>query len=272
MNSDNKKSISKKIADMYLDSNIHKVLEMLEVDDKKNFEEKKQEVMEYLKMQEDTLLAERVQKATISDAAGRGCKEKFWQEGNTLFKDEQIVLRNVCEVDRKMFIELERETSIRKSLLEEETYRNMLWQEHIQDKALMVTIEANGEYAGYCGVNDLSCEQWEIAIELRKKWRNKGIGYIAMSNFLSVIKSRLQINNFRVKIDPNNYVSQRLFEKLGAVPYDIAEFLLHKEDDILRCEEENLEAIDDNLIKIAEKFNVEPRKLLSHVLEYKLEW
>lgn len=37
-------------------------------------------------------------------------------------------------------------------------------------------------------------------------------------------------------------------------------------------EEENLTKIDDQLITVARKFNVEPRQLLSHVLEYKLHW
>lgn len=51
------------------------------------------------------------------------------------------------------------------------------------------------------------------------------------------------VKKFRVKIDADNYASQRLFEKLGAIPYGIAE-----------------------------QFGVEPRKLLSHVLEYELNW
>ena len=63
-----------------------------------------------------------------------------------------------------------------------------------------------------------------------------------------------------------------MFEKLGAVPHGIAEYILHEEKDIARCEEENLEEIDDNLVQVAAKFGVEPRKLLSHVLEYELKW
>lgn len=86
------------------------------------------------------------------------------------------------------------------------------------------------------------------------------------------MKSRLQKNKFRIKIEDDNYASQALFEKLGAVPYGIAEHMLHKEEDIHRCEEENLHEIDDKLINIAKKFDVEPRKLLSHVLEYSLKW
>ena len=37
-------------------------------------------------------------------------------------------------------------------------------------------------------------------------------------------------------------------------------------------ENENLQLIDNALISVAEKLSVEPRTLLSHVLEYKLMW
>lgn len=44
-----------------------------------------------------------------------------------------------------MFLELQRETSMMRSMLKEEGYRLMLWDEHIQDKALMATIEVDDE-------------------------------------------------------------------------------------------------------------------------------
>ena len=71
---------------------------------------------------------------------------------------------------------------------------------------------------------------------------------------------------------PDNYASQALFEKLGAEPNGISEFWIHDEESIRKCEEENLHLIDEKLCKVAKKFEVEPRKLLSHVLEYKLRW
>lgn len=109
-------------------------------------------------------------------------------------------------------------------------------------------------------------------IELLKCWKKQGIGYKAIKAMLTELKERLNINEFRIKVEPDNYASQRLFEKLGAVPYGIVEFMLHKEKDIIRCEEENMDAIDAKLVTVAEKFGVEPRKLLSHVLEYELKW
>ena len=86
------------------------------------------------------------------------------------------------------------------------------------------------------------------------------------------MKSRVQKREFRVKIDSDNYASQGLFEKLGAVPYGIAEFMLHKEEDIRKCRRWDVFLLDDKLMEVAEKSGVEPRKLLSHVLEYRLEW
>lgn len=255
-----------------MEDTVQKVLDILEKDDNRSFEEKKQEAIEYLKTQEDSLLAERILKAAINDETGKNIKEKFWNSGDVEKSDAHVYIREVKEIDRDQFIELKKETCIMKSMLKEESYRKMMWNEHIQDKSMMFTIEVDGEYTGYCGINNLSCEDWEISIELLKKFRNKGIGYTAISIMLSEIKSRLSINKFIIRISPDNYASQRLFEKLGAVPYGIAEYLLHDEDDILLCEEENIDAIDESLMQVAKKFGVEPRQLLSHVLEYKLRW
>lgn len=257
---------------IYMENTIQKVADILESNDGRTFEEKKQEVINYLKGQEDTLLAEHLLKTAINEERAERWKEKFWESGDTLPGTEYMVLRKVCETDKVGFINLQKETSVLRSMLKEEVYCNMLWNEHTQKKSLMITIEVNGEYAGYCGINNLAQEHLEIAIELLKKWRHKGIGYIAISTLLSEIKSRMHINEFRVKIEPTNYASQRLFEKLGAVPYEIVEFMWHGETDILNCEKETVKSIDDKLIKVASKFNVDSRKLLNCVLEYKLDW
>ena len=42
-------------------------------------------------------------------------------------------------------------------------------------------------------------------------------------------------------------------------------------EDQARFEEENLHLIDDNIQDLADRLGVEPRKLLSHVLDYRLE-
>lgn len=61
--------------------------------------------------------------------------------------------------NKESFLELQKENAIIKSILQEETYCDMLWDEHIEDKALMFSIEAGGEYAGYCGIKNTTSER-----------------------------------------------------------------------------------------------------------------
>ncbi len=92
---------------------------------------------------------------------------------------------------------------------------------------------------------------------------------LKMSSKIAMEETIQQVMDF---FDADNYASQHLFEKLGATPCGVAEFILHREEDIARYEEENIDTIDERLIETAQKFGVEPRVLLSHVLEYELKW
>ena len=255
-----------------IEDSIHKVMNIIEKEDGRTFEEKKKEAINFLKDKENTLLAERLIDIATNDEMGKKIYKKFWAMGECIITENEIILRKVQDSDKDIFIELQKENNIVKSMMKEEAYRNMLWNEHIEYKALMFSIVVDNEYVGYCGIKNTTHEQWEIAIEILNKWKHKGIGYRAISVMLDEIKNRLNVSEFRVRIDAENYPSQRLFEKLGAEPNGISEFLLHEEADIRRCEEENIHLLDERIQKLAKQFNVEPRKLLSHVLEYKLTW
>lgn len=255
-----------------IEDSIHKVMDIIEKEDGRTFEEKKKEAINFLKDKENTLLAERLIDIATNDEMGKKIYKKFWAMGECIITENEIILRKVQDSDKHIFIELQKENNIVKSMMKEEAYRNMLWNEHIEYKALMFSVIVDNEYAGYCGIKNTTHEQWEIAIEILNKWKHKGIGYRAISVMLDEIKNRLNVSEFRVRIDAENYPSQRLFEKLGAEPNGISEFLLHEEADIRRCEEENIHLLDERIQELAKQFNVEPRKLLSHVLEYKLTW
>lgn len=255
-----------------IEDSIHKVMNIIEKEDGRTFEEKKKEAINFLKDKENTLLAERLIDIATNDEMGKKIYKKFWAMGECIITENEIILRKVQDSDKDIFIELQKENNIVKSMMKEEAYRNMLWNEHIEYKALMFSIVVDNEYVGYCGIKNTTHEQWEIAIEILNKWKHKGIGYRAISVMLDEIKNRLNVSEFRVRIDAENYPSQRLFEKLGAEPNGISEFLLHEEADIRRCEEENIHLLDERIQELAKQFNVEPRKLLSHVLEYKLTW
>ncbi len=265
-----KDSVAKKSMRISMEDSVQKVLDILEKEDGRTFEGKKAEAIQYLQTQTDTTLAETLLGIATEDEIGTRMKLKFWKQGDTIRVTDDIVLRDVKESDKPSFYELQYQYFIMKSMLKDESCRELLWKEHISCKSLMCSIENNGVYVGYCGIKNLGREKWEIAIEILKEWTHQGIGYAAVRALMNEIKKRVGVTEFRVQIDPENYASQKLFEKLGAVPNGIAEFMLHRKQDIERYENENLDLINDSLVKVAEKFGVEPRRLLSHVLEYRL--
>ncbi len=88
--------------------------------------------------------------------------------------------------------------------------------------------------------------------------------------YLEAVASISDHHEFASRVDTDNIASQTLMEKLGFKPYGLSEFLLHREEDQLAAEEEYKDRLDDRYMELAKKFNVEPRKLLSHVLEYRI--
>lgn len=255
-----------------LNSTLQEVLDLLEANDGKTFEEKKDAAIQILKNAEDDPLADTLVGMALDEKNAANIKSMFWASGVIQSSNTNIVLRQVSSDDRKHFLDIQREYSVMKAMLKEEVYCDMVWKEHTEDKALMCAIVRDGAYIGYCGVNNITLETWEIAIELKPEWTKQGIGAIAISAMLDQFKARLGKTEFRVRIDPSNYASQRMFEKLGAVPKGIAELWIHDQKMLEQCEEDNLHYIDNKIIAVAEKFAVEPRKLLSHVLEYTLTW
>lgn len=255
-----------------LDATIQEVLDILEADDGSSFEDKKAAAVAILSKEREPIVADALVDIAIADTMGLKYKTAFWHDGPIKSPDKRIVLRNVEEVDRDGFFALQQEYCLMKEMLKEEAYRTLVWNDHTSDKTITVSIIRDGQYIGYCGIKNTGQSPWEIAIELLPNWTQHGIGRIAIAAMLDAIVARLGISEFRVRIDPGNEASQKLFERLGAVPNGISEFLVHDQTILEKCEEDNQHFIDDRTIALAKKFEVEPRKLLSHILEYSLRW
>lgn len=267
----NKESVAELAVKSSMESTIQEVLDILEADDGKSFEEKKAAMIKHLSSKE-TELSEILVDRAIMEKNGLQIKTEFWRSGIVTSPDPNMVLRDVEDADRDGFLSIQLEYSPMKSMLSEEVYRDMIWREHCEDRAMNMSIVKEGTYIGYCGIKNTAQKPWEIAIEIRRDWTKNGVGPVAISAMLDAIKTRLGITEFRVRIDPGNSASQKMFERLGAVPNGISEYIVHDPSIIEKCEENNLHLIDDAVIELAEKFGVEPRKLLSHILEYTLTW
>lgn len=265
--------VAENAAKYALDSIRKNVLDILDADDGRSFEEKKRVILAYLKEAEDASLGKAPPACAVSDPDGCSIKRAFWSFGETIQVNRDTILRPVDAADRAGFLRLKKEYSvIASSLAENETCCELLWKEHNEDKTLSLSIVRGGTYVGYCGIKDLRQKPWEIAIELLPEWTRRGIGRTALTAMLDTIRERTGEAVFRVRIEPTNTASQKLFERLGAIPNGISPLWLHDPQELDRCEEENLRQIDDTLMTVAKKFGVEPRRLLSHVLEYRLPW
>lgn len=262
------KDIKKNIVNMVLQD----ALDILDADDGRSFEEKRDAVIELLTQKDNTEASPLPVERAIADKDGSEIKTSFWKFGNIIPAGETIFLRPVEPNDRTSFLSIQSTNPLPQAVEEKESFLDLVWSEHNEDKSLMLSIVKDGDYVGYCGIKNTAQPVWEIAIELLPAWRKHGIGFIALSAMLSEMKSRLGVTHYIVRIEPVNLASQKLFEKLGATPHGIVDIWFHEQSTIEKCEEAGLHLIDDGMIAVAQKFNVEPQKLLSHVLEYELLW
>lgn len=117
---------------------------------------------------------------------------------------------------------------------------------------------------------DKKLEELKQAIELLAEHCNKGYGFRAVSTFLPAVSKLTGKNQYQALVEVDNLPSQRLMENLGARLIDIYDYAFHgDEEKAAAFEESHLDRITDRIIELANQIGVEPRKLLSHVLDYR---
>lgn len=189
-----------------------------------------------------------------------------------LCENPDIILRKAIDGDREPYYQLKKEYAYMKSAFTKSEFKDELWQEYLSEESLYYTIAKKEDsiFIGYCGIKNLNRKIWEIAIEIKSDYCHRGYGYNALKMFLETVAKISKRCEFASRVDVDNIASQNLMEKIGFQAYGLSEFLLHREEDKLMAEEEFKDKLDDRYMILAKKFNVEPRKLLSHVLEYRI--
>lgn len=195
------------------------------------------------------------------------------KNGKFLAENDRVGLRAVSDEDYENYIEVSYECAIMRSAFKEDAFKKDLWESFLSDTAANFSIfdKATGEYVGYCGIKNINVENWELVIELLKKYRHRGYGYHALVVMLNALTELTGKTTYRSRVDSDNYASQNLMKKLGAKPNGISEMFIHGED-LRKFQEENKDLIDDKLRKLAKEFHVAPIDLIGHVLEFCIEW
>ena len=198
--------------------------------------------------------------------------------GSMVAQDDVAVLTRIVDSDYQDYEILEIENPLYKIFIGKIDFSEImknLWKDLLSERSFVCTVRkaSNNEFCGYCEINNVRAEEPELGIRLLKKVHNQGIGFHSLM-LLMTEYSRLSGKKYFIsKVDPENYASQRLMEKLGGKPDGICDndFLIHTEEVRMILEKNYAHLIDDKLIDLAEKFNVKPEKLLSHVLRYRIE-
>ncbi len=191
--------------------------------------------------------------------------------------DDVIVLVPVDERYWNDFFKVRSENQIINGFYEDRKNQEREWQSMIQEDDYIycfVLKKENHKFIGYCALSGIKQGINEISIEILKTYTHQGYGKRIIRLFVSTLKERVFLDKFIAVIAPENSISQRLFETLGAVPSGIrlSVWLRDLNGELaLKFEENHKDMITEQMIALAKKFSVEPRKLLSHNLVYTLK-
>lgn len=134
----------------------------------------------------------------------------------------------------------------------------------------VIEVEDDSQKIGYIAVKDTSKELWEIAIELDKAHCGQGCGSKAITLFLKRLNEITTKNQFQFLVEVDNIPCQRCMRKAGAELTGLHNFAFDSEEDAEQFEAAHLDLITEHMRTLAAKLGVEPRKLLSHVLDYRI--
>lgn len=149
---------------------------------------------------------------------------------------------------------------------------DILWERTQKDHALYAAIERESDrtFLGYIALKDTRKLIWELAIELDKEYCGQGYGSRAIALFLRWVEEQTLRSEYMALVEVDNLACQACMERVGAELFGIRNLLFDTPEEAEQFENEHMDMITDQLITLAARLGVEPRKLLSHVLEYRL--
>lgn len=203
--------------------------------------------------------------------------QAVWDFGNerlleVFAEDDTIYLRHMRESEKDHYMQVKWENSELPDLYEEEDSVQRIWEDMKAEKSFCCSIirKSDNAFIGYVSIKDTSSNLWEIAIELLKSHCHKGYGSLALKLFLPAVSQITGKTQFQALVETDNEPSQRLMERCNAGLIDIYDYTFHGDEEAaFEFEEKNMGEITDRMVCLADKLGVEPRKMLSHVLDYR---
>ena len=252
---------------------LKEILRLLEEMEQQNGEEKKiyhSQIMEMLDAKTKEL-EKKLEKLTT------GSNGKVWDFGkeremDIFVEDDVILLRNCRDSEKEKYIQVKKENTDNPEYYDNESAVDSTWKMFEDEKSFCCSIirKRDNEFIGYISIKDTKSNLWEIATELLQEYCHKGYGSIAIALFLPAISKITGKTQFQALVETDNIPSQLLMEKLGARLIDIYDYTFQGDEEAATAfEEKYMSEITERMVLLAGQIGVEPRKMLSHVLDYR---
>ena len=197
--------------------------------------------------------------------------EPLPKAGELLIEGENLCLLGISESDYRGYMEVEYDASFFKDAFRDESFLRKLWEGFFQpNRAYYSIFNLNSVFLGYCGILNLQAKPWELAIALKLQYQGHGIGPESLLLLMKALKRRTGERVFRGRVDADNEASISMMRKIGGKAHGISEVFLHGEE-LKAYEKKKDYLVDDRLRELAKEFQVEPRELLGHALEFWVE-
>lgn len=250
------------------DQNVNEILAMLEDLKGEDFQIGKQRILARL---EEMIADIERQKAELTES-GSGWDFSREKSQSIFAEDNVLQLRPFSKGDERFYYLIRDQYKIFERKLPEEELIAVYQEEAQRDSAFFCAVVRSGDSTklGYIALKNTSKDLWEVAVELDQAYCRCGYGSRAILLFLQKVREITGKSEFQFLVEVDNLPCQSCMKKIKAKLVGICDLAFDTEEESKRFEEKNLSLITEHMQMLAEELDVAPRKLLSHVLDYRL--
>lgn len=83
---------------------------------------------------------------------------------------------------------------------------------------VMVALNSDGDFAGCCGIHNITKESVELGLWLKKSSQGKGLGTEIIKALIEFLEKNFTFKYILYPVDEENIASRKIPEKLGFIP------------------------------------------------------
>lgn len=147
-------------------------------------------------------------------------RDKLCPSGKVFAEDDKYMLSRYEDTEQDLYLKVWNETFEKSPVRCDDNFKQKSWEDVLTDTTklyLKISDKISHEYVGEVSLTQLDTETPELGIHLLRKYQSQGIGTRVMNLFVVKLKKVFRVEYFSVRIFSDNYISQRMFEKMGAV-------------------------------------------------------